>query len=125
MPTLARIPDADHQLRTLRYELGRLDRKSVETLRAEVAQAQQAYDQAQAEARQLDQHVGGLEVATRTLESETIPQLERAADEAAQRAAQFISAENASEMQVEVEQEYARRRERQPLETVLLNATRL
>ncbi len=124
LPALARIPELDHQLRSLRYELGRLDRRSVESLRNEVARAQSESDRLQAAAKQLDQQVGGWEAKAKLLESETIPQLERAADEALQSARQFLSAENADEMVEEIDREYARRRERQPLETVLANATR-
>ena len=124
LPALARMPDLDHQLRSLRYELGRLDRQSVEALRAEVARCQSEFDRLQAEARTLDQHIGGWETKVKTFEGEAIPQLERAAREAAEGARQFLAAEQAAEMAEEVEKEYERRRERQPLETVLSNAAR-
>ncbi len=124
LAALVPLPDLTHQLRAWRYELGRLDRQSVETLHAEVERCQSEFDRLQTDARQLDQQIGGWEAKARGLESEAIPQLERAADEAAQSAGQFLVAEKAEELREEVEKEYERRRERQPLETVLANATR-
>ncbi|MGH2523424.1 MAG: SbcC/MukB-like Walker B domain-containing protein, partial [Anaerolineales bacterium] len=124
LPVLTRIPELDHQLRSLRYELGRLDRGSVESLRAEVARCQAEFDRLQAEARQLDQQVGGWEAKAKALEGETIPQLELAAGESMQSARGFLATESVEAMLEEVEKEYERRRERQPLETVLANAAR-
>ncbi len=124
LPLLERVPDLSHQLRLLRYELGTLDRKSVEALRGEVERAHQAQARAQADLQALDQTIGGLETTAHRLESEAIPQLERNAAAAGQDATQFLAAERADEMLDETDKEYIRRRERQPLETVLANATR-
>ncbi|MEK7328834.1 MAG: SbcC/MukB-like Walker B domain-containing protein, partial [Chloroflexota bacterium] len=112
------------QLRSLRRELGKLDRASVDSLRAEVERCQAEFDRVQAETRQLDQQIGGWEAKALSLQNDAIPGLEQAADEASQSAKQFLSIENAESMLEEVEKEYDRRRERQPLETVLANATR-
>jgi uncharacterized protein YPO0396 len=124
LPALARIPDLAHQVRSLRRELGKLDRASVESLQAEVARCQTEFDRVQAETRQLDQQIGGWEAKALSLQNDVVPGLERAADEASQSAKQFLSLEGAESMLEEVEREYDRRRERQPLETVLANATR-
>jgi uncharacterized protein YPO0396 len=124
LSALRTLPELATQLRSLRHELGRLDRQSVDTLRAEAARCQSEYDRVQVEAKQLDQQIGRLEATARALEGEAIPQLERAADEWLQSASQFLAAEKAEDMRDEIEKEYERRRERQPLETVLGNATR-
>ncbi|MBM2850684.1 MAG: hypothetical protein HW418_3626, partial [Anaerolineales bacterium] len=124
LPALDRLPDLTHQLRSLRYELGRLNRQSVESLRAEVDRCQSEFDHVKAEADQLERKIGGLEQLAASLAGDALPALERAADEAAQSAAQCLAAEKAEDLREEVEKEYERRRERQPLETVLANATR-
>ncbi len=124
LPALARLPDLAQQLRALRRELGKLDRASVDSLRAEVERCQTEFDRVQAETRQLDQQIGGWEAKALSLQNDVVPGLERAADEASQSAKQFLSIESAESMLEEVEKEYDRRRERQPLETVLANATR-
>jgi uncharacterized protein YPO0396 len=124
LPALDRLPDLTHQLRSLRYELGRLNRQSVESLGAEVDRCQSEFDHVKAEADQLERKIGGLEQLAASLAGEAIPALERAADEAVQSAAQCLAAEKAEDLREEVEKEYERRRERQPLETVLANATR-
>jgi uncharacterized protein YPO0396 len=124
LPALDRLPDLTHQLRSLRYELGRLDRQSVEALRAEVTRGQAEFDRVKTETDQLERKIGGLEQLAASLAGEAIPALEHAVGEAAQSAEQFLAAEKAQEMREEVEKEYERRRERQPLETVLANATR-
>jgi hypothetical protein len=113
-------------LRSLRSELGRLDRGSVEALQASVARAQADFDQLQDQARVLDQSIGGLETRSKGLAMEAIPHLERSAEEWLGSAKQFLSAEKADDLESaeEIEKEYNRRRERQPLETVLANATR-
>jgi uncharacterized protein YPO0396 len=124
LSALRALPELAAKLRPLRHELGRLDRQSVESLRAESARCQSEYDRVQAEAKQLDQKIGRLEATARALEGETIPQLERAADEWLQSASQFLAAEKTEDLRDEIDKEYERRRERQPLETLLANATR-
>ncbi len=123
LPALARLPDLTNQVRSLRHELGRLDRASVDSLKAEVERWQTAFDRLQDQARELDQHIGGLEAQATALATEAIPQLERAVEEWNQNAKQFLESEQADSETVEdVEKEYSRRRERQPLEVVLNNA---
>ncbi len=121
---LGALPELAAQLRALRSELGRLDRQSIEALRAAAERRQAEYDRAQAEAKQLDQQIGQWQATAQALEGEALPRLERAADEALQSASQFLAAEGAADLREEIEKEYERRRERQPLETVLTNAAR-
>ena len=124
LPVVARLPGTLAQLDACRAELVRLDTRAAATLKAEVERCRQAAEQVQSEAAQLERQIGGWEQQAGLLEKEALPQLERAADEALQGARQFLAAQRAEEMQDEVEKEYARRRERQPLETVLQNAAR-
>ncbi|MBI3243074.1 MAG: hypothetical protein HYZ49_12345 [Chloroflexi bacterium] len=125
LPLLARLPEITRQARTLRQELGRLDRASVEALKAEADRCQHELDGLQNQARELDQHAGGLEARSRALETETVPRLESSVEAASQSAKQFLESEAADPETIEeIEKEYSRRRERQPLETVLANATR-
>ncbi|HKZ71380.1 MAG TPA: SbcC/MukB-like Walker B domain-containing protein, partial [Anaerolineales bacterium] len=125
LPALARLPEVTHQLRSLRGEMRKLDRASVEALQTEADRCQKELDVSQNQARELDQQVGRLEARSKVLETETVPQLERSVESGNQSAAQFLEAERADSALVEeIEKEYTRRRERQPLETVLANATR-
>ena len=124
LPDLARLPELIARLEAWRTELAMLDTRPVKALKAEVERCRQAAEQAQAGAGQLERQIGGWEQRAGVLEKEALPQLERAADGALQSARLFLASEQADEMLDEVEKEYARRRERQPLETVLQNAAR-
>jgi len=121
---LAALPGKMAQLAGLRDELAALDTQTVEALRAEVAAHRAQADQLQDELSELDRNLGGLEMRGKTLAEETIPALEREAGLAAQSAREFLCFEQAEDMLDEAEKEYERRRERQPLETALQNATR-
>jgi uncharacterized protein YPO0396 len=72
----------------------------------------------------LGEAIGGLKNRLETLASETMPGLERRADEALQEARSFLLLEDAEEMLEETQKEYERRRQRQPVETVRDNAAR-
>jgi len=76
------------------------------------------------ELAQAERSIGGLEMRVKTLAEETIPALEREADQAASSALEFLRFEQAEDALDEAEKEYERRRERQPLDTVLQNAAR-
>jgi len=121
---LAALPVKADQLAALQDELARLDMRSVEALRAEVAARQAQADQWQGELAQLERNMGGLEMRARTLAEETLPSLEREADQIASSAREFLRCEQAEDALDEAEKEYERRRERQPLETALQNAAR-
>ena len=124
LTALARLPDLEAELQACQDELAALDLRSAESLRAAVAEYQATVAQRQSAAANLERRSGGLESKIAALAEEAIPQIERAADAALREAQDFFGQESAAEMQADVEKEYARRRERQPLETVLENATR-
>jgi len=121
---LTALPAKADQLVVLQDELARLDVQSVQALRAEVAARQAQTDQLQGELAQIERHIGGLEMRCKTLAEETIPSLEREAEQMTLSAREFLRFEQAEDALDEVEKEYERRRDRQPLETVLQNATR-
>jgi uncharacterized protein YPO0396 len=121
---LTALPIKADQLAALQDEFARLDLQTITVLRAEVAARQVQADQLQGELTLLDRNIGGLEMRVKTLAEETIPSLEREADQAAQSAGEFLRFEQAKDALDEAVKEYERRRERQPLETVLQNATR-
>ena len=118
------IPDLSARLDGLKEELAALDTQTVELLQAEVGQRQTAADALQGEADQLERDIGRLETRIEALSGETIPDLEREADGALQDIEQFLLLEQADPLREEIDREYERRRERQPLDTVLANGTR-
>jgi uncharacterized protein YPO0396 len=124
LPGLDRIPALAAELDTLRDEMAALDTQTLEVLQAEVERRQATVDALQAEADRLERDVGGLGARIETLAEETIPSLERETDQAVQDVDQFLLQENAEALRDEIDKEYERRRQRQPLETVLTNATR-
>ncbi len=86
---LTALPIKADQLAALQDELARLDLQTIAALRAEVAARQVQADQLQGELAQLERNVGGLEMRVKTLAAETIPSLEREADQVAQSAGEF------------------------------------
>lgn len=79
----------------------------------------------QGEVNAFERLVGNLETTVKSLASDQIPVLERQIDEAMQAAEEFLKIENADEdTRADVQQEYQRRMERQPVEVVIQNATR-
>ena len=124
LPELARLPAVEAALAALRDELAGLDTRSLAALQAEAQRARAAADQVQGRLSQADQAIGDLRRLTHTLDHEVIPGLEREGAAAVEAAHGFLLLENAEEMAEDVEKEYARRRERQALETVLENAGR-
>jgi len=121
---LTALPIKAEQLAALQDEFARLDLQTIAVLRAEVTARQVQADQLQGELAQIERNIGGLEMRVKTLAEETIPALEREADQIAESAGEFLRFEQAEDALDEVVKEYERRRERQPLETVLQNATR-
>lgn len=124
LPALARLPELEASLTALRMELASLDTRTVAALQAEVARATAAVNDVQSRLAEAERNIGSLQTRLQTLDRELIPTLEREAATAAEAARQFLQLEDAGEMQEEIEKEYARRRERQALETVLENAAR-
>jgi uncharacterized protein YPO0396 len=121
---LERLPELETRVTALRAELAALDIESIETLIAEAAACEVEVARLQKEMDALGEAIGGVKNRVETLSNETMPGLERRADEALQDARGFLLLENAEEMLEEVQKEYERRRQRQPVETVRDNATR-
>ena len=124
LPLLARLPKLEAALRALRDELAALDTQSIETLKAEVESCQAVVTALEAEASKQDETIGGLRARIETLDDETMPNLERQADQALQDAHQFLQTQGAEGLLDDAQKEYQRRRKCQPLETALTNATR-
>ena len=124
LPTLDAIPVLAARLGEMKDESVALDTQSLEALQAKVDRCQEAVGVLQTEADQLERDIGGLQARIETLSQETLPNLEQEADQAAQDTDQFLVEEDAKALRDEIDSEYERRRQRQPLETVLTNATR-
>jgi FtsZ-binding cell division protein ZapB len=125
LPELEKLAPLEARLAACKNELAVLDTRSVAALQAEVERCRNESNQLQAEVSIIDRHIGNLETSVRTLKEETIPRLERQVGEAMQRAQNFLALENADEdTTAEVEKEYERRIERQPVEVILQNASR-
>ena len=124
LPGIAPLAAREAHLAGLQAELAALNIRTVETLRARVERCQARVDDLQQQAAHLEREIGRLEERIATLNDDTLPGLERDADEALQDAAAFLQEEGAEAMLAEVQAEYERRRKRQPLETILHNANR-
>ncbi|MEA3395991.1 MAG: SbcC/MukB-like Walker B domain-containing protein, partial [Chloroflexota bacterium] len=124
LPVLERLPELETRLTQLHVELTALDTQSVETLRAEVATHADQVRELESEVTGLAETIGSLRARIKALQTETLPELERQAAAALQAARIFLEGENGDELLNDAQQEYERRRERQPLETVFPNATR-
>lgn len=125
LPGLEQIAPLEARLAACKKELTALDTQSVAALQAEVEDCRKESNRLQAEVSTLDRHIGNLETSVRTLMEETIPRLERQVVEAMQSALNFLAFEKADEdTTAEVEKEYERRMERQPIEVILQNAGR-
>ena len=124
LPDLDRLPLAVTRLADLKAELAAIDTRSAGALRAEVERWRAEANRVQEQTTQLDRQIGASEKQAETIERDLIPQLEQAIAIALHDAQEFPAHENAGELIEEVSKEYDRRRERQPLETVLQNAAR-
>jgi len=122
---LAALPECEAQHARLAAELNDLDLRAAETARAEVETHQARYHHLQIETSAIERKIGGLETEARTLTEGEIPRLEREIEQAIQNAAVFLSTEQADdEFQAEIEKEYTRRLERQPVDVIQQNAER-
>ncbi len=122
---IAILPERNKQHALLTQELAALDTRTVETLKADVEKYQHERDQLQGEVATIERRLGSLEEKIKQIETESIPSLERSADESIQSADSFLIQENTDdETKSEAQKEYERRRERQPLEVILQNASR-
>ena len=122
---LNRLETLETQLKALMAERQSLDTQSIDVLRAEVQRCQVESNRLQGEVNAFERHIGNLETSVKTLEADQIPALERQIDETMQSTEEFLRAENVDEdTRAEVQQEYQRRIERQPVDVVVQNATR-
>jgi uncharacterized protein YPO0396 len=124
LPVLTRLPEDAARLDALREELDALDLRSLDALRADVTACRRRAFGVQQEMDALAERIGRLQNQIETLYDDTLPELERQADLALQDARQFLFEEDAEEMLEDIEREYERRCQRQPVDTVYTNATR-
>ncbi len=124
LPVLTRLPEQVARLEALREELDALDLRSADALRDDVTACRQRTREVQREMDELAERVGSLQNQIETLQGDTLPDLEKQADLALQDARQFLFEEDAEELLEDIGQEYERRCQRQPVETVWTNATR-
>ncbi len=124
LPLLERLPELSARLEALRGELAGLNTQSIQSLKREVEAREGEVSRLQKEMDGLGESIGGLKNRLETLVGETMPGLERQADEALQEARAFLLLEDAEDMLEESQKEYERRRQRQPVETVRDNAAR-
>jgi uncharacterized protein YPO0396 len=124
LPAVAPLPAREAHREALRAELAGLNIHSIDALRAQVVRRQAKVEELQAAAVALEREMGRLEERIATLSDETLPGLERAADEAIRDAQGFLVAEEAEDMLDDAQAEYERRRVRQPVETIADNAER-
>lgn len=124
LPELERLPEVRATLTALQTELASLDAVTLTALTAEVQAAKAAVAEAQRRLSEADQAVGDQRRLLLTLDSEILPALTQQGAAAVQGVAAFLHLEEAEPLGEEAEREYARRRERQPLEIVRDNAAR-
>jgi uncharacterized protein YPO0396 len=124
LPVLTQIPTLEANLQSLRDELAGLDIRSVEALREAVAARRADVRALEDEVATLNEAIGSLRARIEALKDERLPALEQQAAAALQEAEAFLTREGGGDFIEGARKEYESRRERQPLETVLTNATR-
>ncbi|MFZ5911842.1 MAG: ATP-binding protein [Chloroflexota bacterium] len=125
LEALAILPERTTQHATLKQELEALDLHTADSLKAAVDQHQAEYNRLQTEAGSVQHRIGGMEAKAQTLAEGEIPRLEREIDQSIQNAEEFLAGENPDEdTRAEIEKEYARRLERQPVNVIQQNAER-
>jgi uncharacterized protein YPO0396 len=124
LPAIERAPELAAQLDALQAELNKLDVRNADQLRAELQHCQERYDAVRAQGDVLLMRIGQLQTQAAALAQEKIPALERAVEATQQAADEFLVTEGAEDMRDDAGKEYERRRERQPLETILENSMR-
>ena len=122
LPLLARLPELQQKLAACQAELAALDTQSIETLKADVEAREAEVNRLQKDVEEVGETIGGLKNRLETLAAETIPGLERQAAEILQEARGFLVVEEAEDMLEDLQKEYERRRQRQPVETIRDNA---
>jgi len=122
---LAILPERTTQHAALKQEFESLDLCTTETLKTAVDQHQAEYNRLQTEAGSLQHRIGGMEAKAQTLAEGEVPRLEREIDQSIQNSEDFLTGESPDEdTRGEIEKEYARRLERQPVDVIQQNAER-
>jgi uncharacterized protein YPO0396 len=122
---LAVLPERTTQHESLKQELEALDLHTTDSLKADVDQHQAEYNRLQTEAGLAERRIGGMEADAQTLDENEIPRLEYEIDQSIQNAEEFLVGENPNdEARTEIEKEYTRRLERQPVDVIQQNAER-
>ena len=133
LPAMEQLAEMEVFLGECQRELASLDTQTVANLQANLERCQTKTNRLHTENATHERQIGALEARTQNLADEILPGLELSVDQAIQDAQQFLSQEVEPEQSsgqlleetlAEVDREYTRRRERQPLETILQNATR-
>ncbi|MBC8507691.1 MAG: AAA family ATPase [Anaerolineales bacterium] len=129
LPALAQLTELEARLGECQRELASLDTQTVTKLQANLERCQAETNRLHTENSTHERQIGGFQAKIQNLADEILPGLEQTADQAIQDAGQFIAQEINPEQSLEdtlaeVDKEYTRRRERQPIETILQNATR-
>jgi uncharacterized protein YPO0396 len=125
LEALSILPERITQHETLTKELETLDLHNTDSLKAAVERHQAEYNRLQTEAGQVERRIGGMEADAQTLAESEIPRLEREIDQSIQNAEAFLADENPDEeFSSEIEKEYTRRLERQPVDVIQQNAER-
>jgi len=125
LAALERLAPVEDELKAWNRELKSLDARNVDLLKADVEKRRNEFNQIQDDANDSARKLGNLEAEIRKLETESIPSMEGSAAEKIQEQENFLAVENAyDETKSDIQKEYEKRRERQPLETILQNARR-
>ena len=125
LEALSILPERSTQHATLTKELESLDLHTTDSLKAAVDQHQAEYNRLQTESGSIERRIGGMEADAQTLAEAEIPRLEGEIDQSIQNAETFLTDENLDdEARAEIEKEYARRLERQPMDVIQQNAER-
>lgn len=125
LESISSLSEREIEEKSLKSELAKLDLGNAKTLKARAENAQGEYDRLLGQASQMDGRIGGMKVGAENLSEERIPRLEREIDESIQKADDFLATENVDEeARADVEKEYARRLERQPVAVIHENASR-
>ncbi|HLE14314.1 MAG TPA: SbcC/MukB-like Walker B domain-containing protein [Anaerolineales bacterium] len=129
LPDLDRLPPLARESDAIQAELAALDLRTIESLRVEVARRQAEAERLQDETANLERHIGNLEARAQSLAEGAIPRLEKEIDEALRNAEGFLTQEveddaGRQDLLAGIEKEYNSRLERQPVETILQNASR-
>jgi uncharacterized protein YPO0396 len=132
LPVLTQLPTQEAHLEALREELAGLDVQSVAALRDAVAVRRADVRALEDDTAALNEAIGSLRARIEALQDDRLPALEEQAAAMLQEAADFLAREQdgdapeegEDDILSEAQKEYDRRCERQPLETILTNATR-